>query len=562
MHLHKLSLMALLLATPAMARSVAPEAYGSATRAYVAGRLAQNANALEKAAQAYAAAMAQDSSHPLIKRRAFELALAAGDEKLSFRLARDLVQSPKADSTLHLVLLTQALLQKDWKVLETESKALENSGFATLVLPVVKAWALEARGQRPAAIALLTVAANDTISDSYHDEHRAYLLARNGQEAQAAQILTALAGGSAAQDVRVRMAAAYYLQRTGRMAEARTLLQADSANNLILKQAIKDIASGKILAAPPADMPHGVARLYTRLAQDLARDRETPIALMLARLGQFMAPQPSDALITASEMLARSGQFSTALAALAQVPEKDPLRDLVRDRRISIYEEMGERRQALSMLADKARAADSEVDDIIRYADALRADGDPKGALAQYDRAMARVAQDDPRWQLWFLRGALREQMGDWAGAEADLRSALQRAPEEATLLNYLGYALLDRGLKTEEAQQLIQKAHALRPDDHFITDSLGWSYFVRGDYERAVPLLEKAFLGTPEDPTIGEHVGDAYWKVGRKLEARYRWQAALASFPADKQAERLKRKLDLGYDLATAPEAAKPVAP
>ena len=554
--------MALVLTPPAFGRSTPPDPAGLAHRAYVVGRLAQSDNDLARAATAYATAMAQDAGHPLIKRRAFELALAAGDEKLSFRLAQQLAQNPKADATLHLALLSQSLMEKDWKAYDRERIILAPSGFANLLLPVVHAWTLEARGQRAAAIQLLSLPANDLLVDSYHDEHRAYLLARAGEIGEAAEILSAIAKGSAAQDVRVRMAAAYYLQQNKQIEAARALLQEDSDDNIILRQAIRDLDKGKTLTLPPQDMTHGVARLYTRLAQDLARDRETPIALLLARMGQFLAPDQSDALITAAEMLARSGQHSTALATLDKVSPKDPLIDLVRDRRISILEDMGRRAEALGLLAQKLQSADASVEDRIRYADALRAQGDNRGALAQYDRAMAQVAKDDPRWQLWFLRGALREQTGDWAGAESDLRTALKRAPEEPTLLNYLGYAMLDRGIKLDEAQQLIQKAHDLRPDDQFITDSLGWSYFLRGQYARAVPLLEKAFLGAPEDPTIGEHVGDAYWKVGRKLEARYRWQNALASAPEAEQAARLARKIDLGYDLAHIPEAQKTANP
>jgi len=550
-HFKHISLLALLIATPALGRTSPPDPQANAYRAYVVGRLAQSDNALNRAANAYAQAMAQDQSHPIIKRRAFELALASGDEKLSFRLAQELGQNPKADNALHLVLLTQSLMRKDWKAYEKERTILAATGFASLVLPVVQAWALEARGQRAAAIALLSVPSNDILSDSYHDEHRAYLLALDGRVQEASEILRAIAQGSASQDVRVRIAAAYYLQQAKQIAAARALLKDDSENNIILRQAVRQLDAGKVLPSPARDMPYGVARLFTRLAQDLARDRETPIALMLARMSQFLAPKQSDALIISAEMLARSGQYATALATLDKVSPKDPLSDLVRDRRITILEDMGARDQALALLAAKAQSSDHEVEDIIRYADALRTAGDNKAALVQYDRAMARVAKDDPRWQLWFLRGAVREQMGDWAGAETDLRNALARAPEEPTLLNYLGYALLDRGLKLDEAQKLIQKAHDLRPEDQFITDSLGWSYFKRGDYDRALPLLEKAFLGAPEDPTIGEHVGDTYWKLGRKLEARYRWQGALASFPQAEQAARLARKIDLGYDLA-----------
>jgi Flp pilus assembly protein TadD len=93
-----------------------------------------------------------------------------------------------------------------------------------------------------------------------------------------------------------------------------------------------------------------------------------------------------------------------------------------------------------------------------------------------------------------------------------------------------------------------------LRPDDPAITDSLGWVYYLRGDVPKAIETLERAVAGEPSEPTINEHLGDAYWTAGRRYEARYAWQAALVY--ADKEdASRISRKLDTGLT----PEVAAP---
>src|SRR3546814_8293510 len=117
--------------------------------------------------------------------------------------------------------------------------------------------------------------------------------------------------------------------------------------------------------------------------------------------------------------------------------------------------------------------------------------------------------------------------MGDWGRAGPYLRKAMELAPDQAVVLNYLGYALLDRNLNLDEAQRLIEKASALRPRDGAITESLAWVYFQRGDFLRAIALLEQAVQVAPDEPTINEHLGDAYWRIGRKYEARYSWRAA-----------------------------------
>jgi Flp pilus assembly protein TadD len=134
-----------------------------------------------------------------------------------------------------------------------------------------------------------------------------------------------------------------------------------------------------------------------------------------------------------------------------------------------------------------------------------------------------------------------------------DLRRALALAPKEGAVLNYLGYGLLDRGERLDEAQSLIEQALALRPDDAHIIDSLGWVHYRAGRYAKAVELLERAVAELPNDATVNEHLGDAYWKSGRRIEARHRWRAALDSDPANDARKRIAAKLDFGLDVALA---------
>ena len=58
------------------------------------------------------------------------------------------------------------------------------------------------------------------------------------------------------------------------------------------------------------------------------------------------------------------------------------------------------------------------------------------------------------------------------------------------------------------------------------IIDSLGWAYYRLGRYDDAVRELEKAVELKAGDPVINDHLGDAYWKVGRTLEAKFQWNA------------------------------------
>ena len=119
-------------------------------------------------------------------------------------------------------------------------------------------------------------------------------------------------------------------------------------------------------------------------------------------------------------------------------------------------------------------------------------------------------------------------------------------APQQPAVLNYLGYAQLERRENVAEALRLVAEAHRLAPENASITDSLGWAYYLTGDLPRAIELLETAARGEPADSTINEHLGDAYYRAGRRIEARFAWKAALV-YAEGAEAERLRAKIDTG---------------
>jgi tetratricopeptide (TPR) repeat protein len=94
------------------------------------------------------------------------------------------------------------------------------------------------------------------------------------------------------------------------------------------------------------------------------------------------------------------------------------------------------------------------------------------------------------------------------------------------------------------------------------IIDSLGWAYYRLGRYEDAVRELERAVELKPGDPVINDHLGDAYWKVGRRLEARFQWQHARDANPEPEELAKILRKLENGLDAEPKPASAETTPP
>lgn len=126
---------------------------------------------------------------------------------------------------------------------------------------------------------------------------------------------------------------------------------------------------------------------------------------------------------------------------------------------------------------------------------------------------------------LLLLRGLLyADNLNEPVKAVADLRRYVKMRPNQVEGLNALGYTLLSLPKENwQEAQQLLEQAYALSSQSPAINDSLGWAYFLNGDAEKALPLLEYAFHNQPESE-VAAHLGEVYWQLGREDEARQIW--------------------------------------
>ena len=157
------------------------------------------------------------------------------------------------------------------------------------------------------------------------------------------------------------------------------------------------------------------------------------------------------------------------------------------------------------------------------------------------------IAVGGERKQIAKLTLATAQQMsGDFSGAESTLRELIKETPGNPIALNNLGYFLLERNERIEEALVLIHQAVKVDPTNPSYLDSLGWAYFKLGKLAEAEKHLKDAGRIDTGSSTINEHLGDVYKKQGKSELAKTYWQKALnlASDPSD--TARLKAKLDL----------------
>ncbi len=562
----------LALAQPVSATIAPPD---DAQRTYVEGRLAFADNELGIAAQRFADAMKLAPDDEL-RRRAMDVALLRGDMKTVARLASAIDVSGRspgeaaANSLVVLARLADAASRGDWRAWRAARANFQEpvrSPEVTPVLgPLLDAYAEVAAGRVDAALALVDPATAKGAARSYFTEHQAHILAIAGRWPQAAQAYGDMIAAESANLPRLRIAAAAAALEASRTDpiwrdKAITWLGGGAANDPLLSEARARLAANpqigaRQLGGVPLTATDGLAQAFLRVATDLGRGGGGGAALTFARLATVLAPKAPETWLVTGEILGRGGLYLLALEAFDHIPPKGGWAEMALPRRAAMLKQDGRADEARALLAARAGAPDAQTIDWVRLADFARQSEKYAEAAAAYGRAIAllpEAATNDARAQLHFLRGAAYERSGNWQQAEPDLRGAVSFSPDNPLYLNYLGYSLLDRGGKTDEAAEFIARAYQKEPENGAIIDSMGWLEFRRGNYAEAARLLELAYAAEPADPTVADHLGDALWHAGRRIEARFAWRNASALSPEPELAARLQRKLEFGLERTAA---------
>jgi tetratricopeptide (TPR) repeat protein len=536
-----------LLAAPAGA--VTPTRAPSDATLYVRARVAEAAGDAGAASADLATLLARDPDDMAIAQRAYRQALTSGDMTLALRTARRLDSAGELPADGRLLLALDALRSKDWAGVRAAADALEKERLFGFLALYLRGWAAQgARSGDP--LAIIDPAREQQLARAYFAEQRMLILLAQGKMPEA---LAQFRSEEKAQSGPARLRLADALAGAGKRDEALALLAGQDPAFAAARTAL---GAGKRLPDADSDAATAVSMLLTRIAGDFARQRLTPVALVIARLATFAAPGNGTSWLVTGELLAGLKRSEAALTALGRIQAGDPVAPLAAGLRIGVLTGTGRAEEALK----EARAAAERTPTALTWSRVgdIEMTRDRHGAAADaYDKAIAAAdaaKSDTPAvtWPLLLQLGAARDLAGDWPAARGALERAYVIAPEEPLVLNQYGYSQIARRENVAQASRLIEKASALRPDDAAITDSLGWANYLRGRPEAAVPLLEKAAEGDPAQSEISEHLGDAYWTVGRRYEARFAWRAALVTAD-DKHKARLAAKVDHGLTPETA---------
>jgi tetratricopeptide (TPR) repeat protein len=525
---------------------------------YLAGHVARSSRDADNASFYYRRALSRDPSNQDILDDAFQLALAAGDFDTARSLAQRLVKRQSENTIAQVFLGLDAYKHKDYAAASEHFREAERGASADEpTIKLARAWVAVAEGHADKAIASLLAPSKAPWATHFETVQRAFIADVAKKKALALEAYRAVYEKKPP-NTRIAEAFARHLAYWGDRQTALSVLAESGADATPLGKAVlADLKAGRTPKLMVASAEEGLAESFLGIGQVLASNNGVDAAQIYLRLSLFLNPASDIAKIELAELYGNLEQYDKAISVIDGIRENSPFWLNARLRKALYVNALQKPDEAVALLNAVLEKNPKEEQVLQTLATLESARKNYEAAIPYYDRAIALAgAPEKKHWTLYYARGIAFERTKQWAKAEPDFKKALELDPEQGAVLNYLGYSWLDQNINITEAFDLIKKAVRLKPNDGYIIDSLGWGYYIQKDYEQAVKHLDKAVELRPEDPTLNDHLGDVYWRLGRKLEAKFQWTQALTLNPEPEDVEKIKKKIEVGLPDESGPRA------
>ncbi|MGZ5931301.1 MAG: tetratricopeptide repeat protein [Rhizomicrobium sp.] len=516
---------------------------------YLSARFAASQHNLKDAAAYYRASVAANPNNPQLLGLAFFFATSSGDIESAGQLAEKVVAVTPDDRAGRLTLAVVAMKHHDYagarKIIAMSAKG----PFTSLTVSLIDGWAAAGLGDKAAATAdIATMRAQDG-ADTMGMFHLALLSDYLGDKELAETSYRTVMNDGATP--RVIDAYGRFLERSGRTADATnfyTKFSVDSGVKQIAAAGLARIKAGvkpDALVTKPED---GAAEALFGIASALTDQSSVDVSILYLRLALYLRPSLDLGAVLLADRLEGLQKYEDAIEVYRTVDKSSAYFRLASVEIALDEARLQKNDAAIADLKVITSTDPTDIDAWTALGDSYRSSQKFAEASDAYDHAIALLGPGSAKdWPIYFARAVSEEGAKNWNAAEVDLKKALQLAPDEPAVLNYLGYSYVDQNRNIPEALAMLEKAHALKPTDGYIADSVGWAYFKLGRYADAARTLENAVELIPGDPTINDHLGDAYWRVGRKVEAKFQWSHALSFGPEVDQKALIEKKLKDG---------------
>lgn len=525
--------------------------------AFLAARTAEFDSDLKGSVRFYRKALTFDPSNQQLQ-RSLMLALIANEEfDEALPLAEKLKTVPEIERFSRLALAVDSFRTKEFADSEFWLQLALESDLDRLITRIMAAWAKQGQGETDEALEYVKKLDGPEWFDLFKDYHTALIAEQAGMTERAhtayGKTVLNVSGGRSAPNTYWRAISAYarFQARLGDLEAAAQTIEKGrpfAPSRQEFKALTDGIGAGGGVTPLIADAGDGAAEILLNIGAALNRGGGEAFVRLYLQYARALRPDSAAILIQLGELAEQQGRSEEAITFYRRIPDTSPMKRLAGMQLGLNLADVGKHEEAIEQLSALLDADPDDTRAYLALGGVYSSIKDYAAASDVYDRAIAHIGAPKPEhWNLFYQRGIAYERQKKWEQAEPNFHKALELRPDQPQVLNYLGYSWVDMNLNLEQGLEMIARAVALRPNDGYIVDSLGWAYYRLGRYKDAVRELEKAVSLKPEDPILNDHLGDAYWRLGRKLQAVFQWNHARDMKPELDVLATVERKLAEG---------------
>ncbi len=524
---------------------------------YLAARIAAIDKNTDAAVDYYRQAMQFDPENKFLKQNAFLTLLSNGNFEEAVALGKQIKALDNSPPVVAIVLGVDAIRSKAWSRAIKILSSVGKGDLERLLTGMLTAWSQHATGQTSVALETLDQLEGPGWFKIFSEYHGGLIAAAGGQQEDALVRLQKAvdnrAGGTTA--VHTYMRSVETLARlqmkagdgegAGKTLALGLKIQPSGPALIRLK---KQLDAGETTSPLISSVQQGASEVFYNLGTVLNSEGGKQFALIYLQLAVVLFPESDVGTLALGDLYDGQSLPERANKLFAKITTSSPYHRIATLEMALNHDELDELDEARKEMDHLVADDPDDLVASISYGQMLVRHKLYKEAARVYQTTIDRI--DQPKrfhWNLFYRNGIAHERSRNWPAAEASFQKALELYPDQPNVLNYLGYSWVDMNINLDQGLDMIRRAVALRPQDGYIIDSLGWVYYRLGRYDEAVRELERAVLEKAEDPTINDHLGDAYWRIGRRLEATFQWSHAIDREPAEEDLVKIREKLKNG---------------
>ena len=527
---------------------------------YLAGRFAQQQQALDQSASFMMRAIRLQKGNLDLMQEALRSLVAAGQMPAAAGLASNMIKKDTVDPMAALIRICYLVQQGEYKEAAQLVDKPANIGVYAVIKPTIAQWLQIGLAMPKDPIVMQEVLDRSGFLAPFIHYQLALMNDLAGQSDIALKHYSQALSNPQLMPYRVVQAVSNFYLRQGNKAKAQKVYD-DYAKQNPSSELIPDhLPQGNLAVeaiVPMVETPgQGLAEILFTTASLLFGEQATTEAMVYLQMALYLRPDFPPAQLMLANL---HEQMKNHKAAIETYQAIDPATVFYKRGRLRTalnYQAMGDHQKAVGLLTQLEAEYPNDPEPSLTLGDLFRTQKDFKQAAHFYSQAIERDKQiNEEDWVVFYSRGVAYERAGEWPKAEADFKQALYLSPDQPDVLNYLGYSWLVKNQNLIRASSYIEQALEQRPSDAHIIDSMGWAFYLMGNFKDALVYMEQAAELTPQDATINDHLGDVYWRLGRRIEARFQWERALEFEPEDPAA--IKLKIEAGLPEFQAPTEA-----